>query len=562
MNRQIRRLGIGLALCYLALFVQLNVVQVLRAGEYNGDPSNVRAVLRDFSQPRGTVQTADGVVVARSVPSDDRFELQREYPEADLFGHVTGYFSIQYGAEGVERTYGDELAGRTAEQQLESLGDLFVDREHTGDLTLTLRHDVQEVARTMLGDRQGSVVAVDPRSGELLALWSYPSFDPNLVSDHDGASAREARDLLLLAPGNPLRAASYQDRFFPGSTFKVVTAAAGVESGRVRADQPAYPVATEYVPPLTTRPMRNFGGTSCGGNLFEILRVSCNTAFAKMGAEDLGPELMVGAAEAFGFNETPPIDLPAAAGSFFPPVEDFEQNTPALAQSAIGQFDVQATPLQMALVAAAVANEGTIMTPHVMREIRDEDGDVVDRYEPAPWRQAVSAATAAVVRDAMVVVATEGTATTAQVPGYQVGAKTGTAQLGTTPPSSHAWMIAFAGPPGQEPTVAVAVVLEGQPGVSEVTGGRVAGPIVQAVMAKVLEVQAQEDAEDGEDPSTTTTSAPSTTGSGPTSAPPTTAATTATTAAPTTAPTTPTTTPTTPPPSVTVVTTPTTTSEP
>jgi penicillin-binding protein A len=550
-NRQIKRLGIGLVVCYLALFVQLNVVQVLRADDYNGDPSNVRAVLRDFSEPRGTIQTADGAVLARSVPSNDRFELQREYPEADLFGHVTGFFSIQFGATGVEKTYGEELAGRTTEQQLRSLSDLFVDREHTGDVTLTVRKDVQELARQALGQQQGSVIALDPRTGELLALWSYPSFDPNLVANHDGAAAAEARDLLLLAPGNPLRAASYQDRFFPGSTFKIVTSSAGVESGRVNAEQPSYPVSTEYTPPQTTRPLRNFGGEACGGTLFEILRVSCNTAFAEMGTETIGPAIMVDTAEAFGFNERPPIDLPAAATSVFP--TDFELNLPALAQSSIGQNDVQATPLQMALVASAIANQGVIMTPHVLREVRDEDGDVVETYEPEPWRQAIGAATAQVVRDAMIGVATQGTATAAQVPGYEVGAKTGTAQLGTDPPSSHAWMVAFAGPPGQDPTVAVAVMVEAQPGVSEVTGGRVAGPIVQQVLAAVLAIQAREAADAN---ASTTTTAPGASTSAPagsaTTTTPTTAGTTtptvtvAPTTSTTTLPTTSTTVPTTP----------------
>ena len=534
MNRQIKWLGIGIVTCYLALFVQLNVVQVLRADDYNEDPTNVRAVLRDFAEPRGTIQTADGVVLARSVPSNDRFELQREYPEAELFGHVTGFFSIVFGATGVEKTYGEELAGRTTEQQLRSLSDLFVDHERTGDVTLTVRRDVQQVARQALGDQQGSVIALDPRTGELLALWSFPSFDPNLVANHDGEKAAENRDLLLLAPGNPLRAASYQDRFFPGSTFKVVTSSAGVESGRVTVDEPNYPVATEYVPPQTTRPLANFGGEACGGTLFEILRVSCNTAFAEMGAETLGPEIMVERAEAFGFNEAPPLDLPAPATSVFP--TDFEQNLPALAQSSIGQNDVQATPLQMALVAAAIANDGVIMTPHVLREVRDVDGDVIETYEPEPWRQAVSAATAQVVHDAMLVVAQQGTATAAQVPGYEVGAKTGTAQLGTDPPSSHAWMIAFAGPPGQDPTVAVAVIVEAQPGVSEVTGGRVAGPIVQQVLAAVLDIQAREAAEQ----STTTTGSTSTTAPSTSVSPPTTAGTTAptVTVAPTTSSTT------------------------
>ncbi len=213
-------------------------------------------------------------------------------------------------------------------------------------------------------------------------MWSFPSYDPNLLATHNFEDAETARQFLLQAPGDPLVPATYRERYFPGSTFKTVTASAGLESGQVTATEPVYPVSTSYTPPLTTRPIQNFGGSACGGDLFNILRVSCNTAFAQMGV-DLGPEVMVGEAEAYGFNDRPPLDLPVPAPSAFPPVSFFDLNTPALAQAAIGQNDVQATPLQMALVAAGVANGGVVMQPHVMQEVRNSDGEVIDEGRAA-----------------------------------------------------------------------------------------------------------------------------------------------------------------------------------
>ncbi len=488
MSNQIAKLGVGLLACFLVLFVQLNRVTVFGAQELKDNPVNNRSILRDFDAPRGTIVTADEVIVARSEPTPEgsRFEFARSYPEGDLFAHTVGYFSLNLGATGVEDSYNAELAGRTIDLSFRSLDDLFVDRDRVGDVRLTLRADVQRVAKDLLGERQGSVVALDPRSGELLAMWSWPSFDPNALATQDFSAANDAFALFQADERDPLLAKTYRERYFPGSTFKVVTAAAGLASGEITADQPVYPVAREYTPPQTNRPLRNFGGSSCGGDLFDILRVSCNTAFAQM-AVDLGGDQMVGTAESFGFNAAPPIDLPAPAQSVFP--TDFEQNLPALAQAGIGQNDVSATPLQMAMVAAAVANEGRIMTPRTVADIRDVDNSVVDDPEPTQWRRAVSAEHAAVLRQAMVEVAERGTARNLAIPGFEVGGKTGTAQLGTDPPRSHAWIIGFAGLPGQPPSVAVAVIVEGQPGASEQTGGQVAAPIAKAVMETVLAAQ-------------------------------------------------------------------------
>lgn len=487
MNRQLRILGVGLLACYVALFGMVNYIQVIRSADLNGRPDNTRAIVRDFDRPRGQIISGDGAVLARTVPAvaGDQFEFQREYPEGDLFGHITGYLNLNFGATGLEKTYNDELAGQTTEQEFRSLSDLFVDRDHTGELTISLRKDVQQVARDSLGTQRGSVVALDPRDGSILALWSFPSYDPNALSTHDNAAAQQAKDAAEQNPDRPLRARTYQERFFPGSTFKVITGAVGVESGAVTPETPNYPVQTAYDPP-DGRPIQNFGGSSCGGPLFDILRVSCNSAFAQMGAETVGPERMIDGVKKFGYGERPPIDLPAAASSTFPEVT----SQAFMGQASIGQFDNQATPLQMALAAGAIANNGIIMTPHLMDEIRDEDGRVVDDYSPTPWKQAVSAGTAQTMRQAMLGVVASGTATRLAINGFEVGGKTGTAQLGTSPPSSHAWIIGFAGPPGGQPTVAVAVIVEAQPGVSEVTGGRVAAPIAQAVMEKVLAVQA------------------------------------------------------------------------
>ncbi|WP_436794206.1 peptidoglycan D,D-transpeptidase FtsI family protein [Actinospongicola halichondriae] len=488
MNRQIAKLGAALLVCYLVLFAQLNRTTVFGAQRLKDNPANTREILRDYDGPRGSIATADGVVIARSVDAADgsQFERTRTYPEGDLFAHVVGYYSLNLGSTGVEDTYNAELVGRTLDLSFRDLNDLFVERDRVGDLTLSLRADVQRVAREALGDRRGSVVAIDPRTGEILTMWSFPSFDPNAVADQDFAAANDVFTVLNADSAKPLLAKTYRERYFPGSTFKIVTATAGLESGEVTRDEPSYPVTNEYIAPQTSRPLRNFGGSTCGGDLFEVLRVSCNTAFAQM-AIDLGADTMIDTAEDFGFNAEPPIDLPGAAVSNYP--TDFDQNLPALAQTGIGQNDVAATPLQMALVAGAVANEGIVMNPRVLDTVRDDEGTVVEDPEPSEWRRAMGADTAAIMREAMINVAQNGTARNLLIPGFEVGGKTGTAQLGTDPPRSHAWIVGFAGPPGGAPSVAVAVIVEGQEGASEQTGGRVAAPIARAVMETILAAQ-------------------------------------------------------------------------
>jgi penicillin-binding protein A len=481
-KREVRRLGLAMLVAYTVLFVWLNVVQVLKADTYNDNPLNTRAVVRDYGRPRGQILTADGTILARSFPDDSTFGRVRLYPEHDLFAQVTGYFSFTFGSDGVEKSYNDELAGRSGPRSIDNLVDVVLDENTTNDVVLSLSKSVQDVARAQLGDRQGSVVAIDPRDGSIIALWSFPSFNPEPLSQTNQAGARAARDADLAAPGNPLRPHAYRETYFPGSTFKVVTSSGGLRDG-VTPAEPVYPVTNQYVPPQTNVPIRNFGGSSCGGDLFNILRVSCNTAFAQMGV-DIGADFLVGAAHDIGFGDAPPLDLPDPAESPIADVDFFDKNVPLLAQTAIGQNTVRSTPLQMAMVAAAVANGGSLMTPHVMKEVLDEDGQVVRRYEPQQWRRAMTPEIASILRDAMVGVVESGTATRLAVPGVPTAGKTGTAQTGLG--TSHAWIIGFA--PADAPRVAVAVIVEGQPGADEATGGRVAAPIGQAVLEAALRV--------------------------------------------------------------------------
>jgi peptidoglycan glycosyltransferase len=506
MNRRIRNLGVAFIVLYTVLFAQLNRVQFVQAEDYKGHEGNIRPQLRAFGQERGDIITADGVVVAMSVPVEaGEIDYRRDYPTDERYAHVVGFQSFNQGAFGLEREYNDQLAGARLDQQFDSLKDLFVDRDTTGTVVMTLRDDIQRAAAAALGERKGSVVAVDPATGEILAMWTYPSFDPNLLSGLDGAAVNAAYRALLDDPDDPLLAKAFREVFFPGSTFKLVTAAAALDIAGVTLTDPVWPETDRYEPLPSGSAIRNFGGSTCGGDLRLALQRSCNATFAAIGAEWLGPDAMIRTAEKFGFNTDPVIDLPDAAGSRFPTdygafIADLDayqpegsddlrngdtpihENSAILAQAAIGQNDVKATPLQMAMVAAAIANGGPMMAPHVVSEVRASDGGVYESVDASVWRTSLSPFAADQLRQAMVNVVQNGTAKAMQVAGLEVGGKTGTAQLGTTPASSHAWVVGFAGPPGQPAEIAVAVIVEAQPGASEQTGGAVAAPIARAVI--------------------------------------------------------------------------------
>jgi peptidoglycan glycosyltransferase len=505
MDRSIRRLGVFLMLLFCALFAQLNYIQVFHSQKLNERPGNSRPIDQAFNQPRGTITTADGVIVARSVPVDSKRKYLRTFPEGSAYAQITGYFTYTMGATGLEDAYNTELSGKTPTQQVRSFTDLWGNKNPSGNLKLTIRSDLQKAAIESLGERKGSVVALDPRTGGVLALWSYPSFDPNLISTHDDAAGQAAKKVLDADPAKPLLARSYRETYAPGSTFKVVTLATGLQTGKATPDT-SFPVESSWTPPQTTRALRNFGGESCGGTLFAVLAKSCNTSFARLGVDIGGSDMIMGA-QAFGFNAKPPFDLPAVSSTF--PNQDFSRAQAELAQSAIGQNSVTATPLEMALIAAGIANGGKVPTPHVVDEVTDQDNRTIKTVKPGTWKTAISPEVAASTRDAMRTVVTSGTlAGTLQVPGLDVGGKTGTAQIGSSG-RSHAWVIAWAFKEGEtEPFLALAVLVENQSGVGEGTGGRAAGPIARAMIDAALEPMPAPPAVE----TTTTTAASTTTG--------------------------------------------------
>jgi len=479
MNRAIGRVGTAVIALMLMLVGMLTYLQVIHADDLANDPRNVRAALKDINLPRGPIVTTDGEVVARSVPVDDgtEFDYQREYPHGNLYPQVVGYQSFVLGSTGVERTYNDHLVGRDPALRLEGIGDVFSGQEAVGTVVLSLDHQLQEIARDALGDQRGSVVALDPTTGEILAMYSNPTYDPSGLAGHDTKQINQVYKFLSALPDKPDLSRAYRERYAPGSTFKTVTASVALETGLATPETP-YPEIRSLDLPLTDAELSNFGGQSCGGTLAVSFRRSCNTTFGQIGL-DLAEAFVAGAA-AFGIGDVPPIDLvPEAALSIGPRAGTFQDEQPQFALAGIGQGPVSTTPLQMALIAAGIANGGVIMEPHVVKEIRDADGDVVRTIPVREWKTAISPVTAQAVGAMMVSVVEDGTGTAAQISGVTVAGKTGTAQTDTGDP--HAWFVAFA--PAEAPTIAIAVLVEhGGSFGSEATGGRVAAPIAAAVM--------------------------------------------------------------------------------
>lgn len=486
MNRQIRQLAVGLMACYAALFSTLNYWSISRSDDLNARFDNTRQILREFNDPRGPIVTADGTVVAASVATapGSKYEQQRVYPEGELFAHVTGFYTFGFGSTQVERVYDGVLTGNTDEQQLRALGNVLGgERDDSGTVELTLDADLQRVARDALGQREGSVVVLEPKTGAVRAMWSYPSFDPNLIADPDFDRAKDVLTFYEAQQGNPLLANAYQERYMPGSTFKVITTGIALENGVVSTDS-VFQVEREFVPPQTTDPIQNYGGSSCGGTFPEVFARSCNTPFARL-ALDIGPQRMVEGIERWGIGEPIPIDLPRPAASTFGDTSDLANNLPLLAIRGFGQNDDQMVPLHMAMVAATVANGGRMMKPYVVARTIDHDGRVLHETEPEVWKTPISEQNAIILNSLMQGVATSGTARCCigLNNGISVAAKTGTAQLNAAgePERSHAWIVAFA--PAEDPQYAIAVMLKGTDAeISAGTGGRLAGPVAKTVL--------------------------------------------------------------------------------
>ncbi|MBM3675630.1 MAG: penicillin-binding protein 2 [Actinobacteria bacterium] len=485
MNAQIRHVGLGAVVLMVVLAAQLTWLQVIDAEHLADDPRNTRTFLRDFTGPRGEILSADGKVVARSVPVDDEYERQRLYPLGELFAQTVGYQSIWVGSTGVEKAYNDVLSGRDLKSlKLKDLGELLLGKERSANVVLSLRSDAQQLAKDALGGQKGSVVVLEPATGAIVAMYSTPSFDPQPLASHKHREVQAYFNLLAAAPDNPALPRTYRERYPPGSTFKIVTTEAALDTG-IATPEREFPSERSFTPPQASQSISNFGGRSCGGNLEEVFVNSCNTAFARLGFE-LGEQFPL-RMQGFGVYAAPPIDLdPGAVASTGPLPGTFATNKPSFALAGIGQGEVATTPLQMAMVAGAVATGGTVMRPHVGAEVTDDEGRTLRTIPARAWKTAMPAATAATIRDYMVQVVERGTGTAAQIDGVAVAGKTGTAQTceGCKP---HAWFVAFA--PAEAPRYAVAVIVENG-GVSgdTATGGRVAAPIATRMLRLLLGV--------------------------------------------------------------------------
>ena len=495
MNQRIRHLTVALIVLFAVLFVQLTTWQVVRRDGLVADARNNRVSLREFDARRGSIVTADGVVIAATERIDQavntsRFEYQRVYPKGELFAHITGHYTLGFGRTQIERTHNDVLVGKTPQQQLEGAGNLFSNADTSGSVVTTIDSRIQQMAKDALGEREGSVVVVNPTTGAVLAMYSNPSYDPNLVASHNGNSVNSVMTELQADTRKPLLANAYQERYMPGSTMKIATTAIGLETGLLTLER-IFPNERQWLPPNTTKPIRNYGQRECGGDTTEVFRRSCNIPFAQLAVE-IGPSVMVNGMNRFGFDERVPFDLPRSVASTFGGVaKDFDNSLALLAIHGFGQGGVQVTPLHMAMIASSVANGGRMMKPFVVQQTRTQSGAPISTTSPSVWKTPMSPTTASTLTALMKEVVTSGTASCCLKlnNGVAAAAKTGTAQLNPEgePERSHAWITAFA--PADAPQVAIAVFIKGvNDEVSASTGGRLAGPVASKVLNTALSV--------------------------------------------------------------------------
>ena len=487
MTRQVRRVALTMFVLFGALFVNLNYLQVLRADDLANDNRNTRKLIAEYQLQRGSMLVGRGdaqAEIARSVDTEGRYRYLRRYPDGELYAHITGYYSIVYGRENLERTANELLVGQAPEAFARNLGDFLSGRERQGDdILLTVRPRVQEAAREALGDRTGAVVAIEPATGAILAAYANPTYDPNKLTTFDREEVVAYWERTELERRNRV----FRETYPPGSTFKIVTAAAALEDGIT--PETTFPDPRTYTPPQTSSGIGNFGGGLCNGGadltLQRAMEVSCNTVFARLGNE-VGPDKLVAQAEAFGLNQEWDSQFP-----FAPSAIPAELDPPQAAQSAIGQRDVRVTPLQMAMITSAVANDGVLMRPRLIDRVQQFDGRVVREFSPRPLNldggdsgQVVSRETAAALQEMMRGVVTDGSGRGAAISGVEVAGKTGTAQTGEGR-NPTVWFVGFA--PYEDPQVAVAVVVpDGGDAGSEATGGAVAAPIARQVMEAAL----------------------------------------------------------------------------
>jgi peptidoglycan glycosyltransferase len=486
-NTPVRRIAIAVMAMVLLLMANLTYVQVIKAGDYRDDPRNQRVLLAEYGRKRGQI-SAGNEILADSVPTDDALQYQRQYPDGAVYAPLTGYYSVIYGASGLERATDSVLNGSDDRLFVRRLSDLITGRDPAGgNVQLTIEPAVQKAAYDALQSKgyTGSVVALRPQTGEILAMASTPSYDPSPLASHKAGDQKDAWSSLNNADPPELTNRAISQTYPPGSTFKLVDVAAALSSGRYTQDS-QLTAARQITLQGTNTTLQNFNGNQCGSgdtaSLRDALQRSCNTAFATL-ANDLGEQAIRDQATAFGIGQAvEPIPLtvqPSTIGDI--------PDAASLEQSAIGQRDVALTPLQNAMVVAAIANGGQVMQPHLVKEIQGPELQTVQTTDPDRIGSAINGDVARTITDLMV--NNENSySNSGKITGVQIAAKTGTAEHGSDPKSTppHVWYVAFA--PAYDPQVAVAVVVEngGDRNNLEATGGLVAAPIGRAVIRAAL----------------------------------------------------------------------------
>jgi peptidoglycan glycosyltransferase len=490
MNRPIRVLAVGCLVLFLAVLGRATYLQYYEAdslGTVSAHENNIRVIDAQFARQRGAI-VVGGKSIAISKKVDDKYKFQRTYPQGDEYAHITGFFTRDWGLGGIESSENALLSGESDTLFLNRVVDLMSNREPKGgSVVLTLNAKAQKAAYDGLRGKIGAVVALEPSTGRVLAMASSPTYDPNRLATHDFKKVGPYKTRLFKQKPSPLNNIGIETVVPPGSTFKVVTTSAALSSGEYTPDS-LVPGASSMKLPLSSSILHNENGFACGAGrvtLTVALEKSCNVAFGTVGGK-LGVDRLSAQAKKFGFGQDyfDDLDDPITrqAVSRFPADADAPQTVLA----AIGQGDVAATPLQMAMVAAGIANNGTVMRPYLIAEEDSPDLDVLSKTDPEPIEDqpAVSPSVARQVTQMMVDVVDNGTGTPARIPGVQVAGKTGTAQSAADRPP-YAWFLSFA--PADDPKVAVAVLIQ-DAGVARdaISGGGLAAPIAKAVMEAVI----------------------------------------------------------------------------
>ncbi|MFD4396841.1 peptidoglycan D,D-transpeptidase FtsI family protein [Kitasatospora sp. NPDC058478] len=483
MNKPIRRVSIFCLVLILALMVRTNWVQGVQADAWATNKNNKRQQYDRYAHPRGNIIVGGQPVTKSDFVNGLRYKYKRSWVDGPMYAPVTGYSSQVFGSSQLENLEDGILSGTDDRLFFRNTLDMLTgEQQRGGDVVTTINAKAQKAAWDGLGDKKGAAVAIDPKTGAILALVSTPSYDPGTIAGSESGDSKAWTDLNA-DPNKPMLNRALKETYPPGSTFKLVTATAAFENGLYQNidDQTATP--DPYTLPGTQTVLNNESPLEKCGNatVKSGMDQSCNTVYAKMGA-DLGKDKMRAQAEKFGFNST--IDTPVRSEkSIFPSSASLD----GTAQDSIGQHDTRATPLQMAMVSAAIANNGSLMQPYLVDQERSASLTTISKHTEKQFSQPMSPATAQKMQDLMVSVVDNGTGKNAKIPGLQVGGKTGTAQHGEDNAGlPFAWFTSWAKTTDGQ-SVAVAVVVEdGSNNRDGISGGRLAAPIAKAVMQAVL----------------------------------------------------------------------------